>query len=111
MLNSNLQSSLSNIMTSNKLPNSDKSTTNDLKKHPHTEYSYQAHEILNYNPIPRVEQINLASITPSLITPNNLNDLNKYYGKGMTLQSIDQSLGSTLHKKDFSTLSKPFQEI
>ncbi len=63
----------------------------------------------NFNPIPRIEQVNLATLNPSLITPHSLNDLNKFYGKGITLESQEQSFGSTLHKKDFSTLSKPFQ--
>jgi hypothetical protein len=41
------------------------------------------------------------------MTPSNMNDLNKIYGNGMTVESIAQSL----HRKEYSTLSKPFQEI
>ncbi len=41
----------------------------------------------NFNPIPRIEQVNLATLNPSLITPHSLNDLNKFYGKGITLES------------------------
>ena len=58
-------------------------------------------------PYQRIEYANMFMNQQSVITPNNMNDLNKFYGKGMTLESVESS--TYAHRKDYSTFSKPFQ--
>lgn len=69
--------------------------------------------LLGFDQIPyqRIEYINKVStiVTPNITTPSSSNELNKFYGKGLTVESMTQDSG--MHKKNNSTISKPFQEI